>query len=72
MFLDSGDGVVFKGAVGPWYNPKQGDFHLRRKDAKELIEMAMDSYKSKKGSSPRELLIHLLILLEFVSGILEI
>lgn len=28
MFLDSGDGVVFKGALGPWYNDETGDFHL--------------------------------------------
>src|SRR3989338_6598920 len=37
MFLDSGDGIVFKGAVGPWYVQKRGDFHLNRKAAKELV-----------------------------------
>lgn len=58
MFLDSGDGVVFKGAVGPWYNPKIGDFHLRRKDATELMLMAIDSYVSKKGVIPAEMFIH--------------
>ena len=26
MFLDSGDGVVFKGALGPWYNDETGRF----------------------------------------------
>jgi len=35
MFLDSGDGVVFKGAVGPWYNEDTGDNHLSRSAAKE-------------------------------------
>ena len=30
-----GDGVVFKGAVGPWYSGK-GDFHLSREAAKEV------------------------------------
>ncbi len=23
MFLDSGDGIVFRGALGPWYSPRQ-------------------------------------------------
>ena len=34
MFLDSGDGVVFKGAVGPWYSPEKREFHLSRKAAR--------------------------------------
>ncbi|MES2773886.1 MAG: hypothetical protein V4722_06860 [Bacteroidota bacterium] len=58
MFLDSGDGIVFKGAVGPWYNPKRGDFHLKKKQAKELLEVALKSYISKEGSPPLELFIH--------------
>lgn len=58
MFLDSGDGVVFKGAVGPWYNPENGDFHLRRKDAAKLVRMAVESYKKEKGTPPAELFIH--------------
>src|SRR5206468_11117907 len=36
MFLDSGDGLVFKGDVGPWYAPVTGEFHLGRESAKEL------------------------------------
>jgi len=35
MFLDSGDGVVFKGAVGKWYNTETRNFHLSRSAAKE-------------------------------------
>ena len=34
MFLDSGDGLVFRGAVGPWYS-KEGEFHLSREAARE-------------------------------------
>src|SRR5882762_3214341 len=37
MFLDSGDGVVFKGALGPWYNDETGDFHLSYAAAKALV-----------------------------------
>ena len=60
MFLDSGDGVVFKGAVGPWYNEDTGDFHLSRSAAKALGQMVIESYKrkSKDGRPPREVFIH--------------
>lgn len=58
MFLDSGDGVVFKGAVGPWYNPDKGEFHLKKRDATELVKLAIDSYKKKRRSPPKELFLH--------------
>ncbi len=58
MFLDSGDGVVFKGDVGPWYTPGRGDFHLSREAARDLVRIAIDSYKDKKGETPRELFLH--------------
>lgn len=58
MFLDSGDGLVFKGAVGPWFSPDKGDYHLSRKAARELVTLALQSYKSSKGALPQELFIH--------------
>ena len=58
MFLDSGDGIVFKGAVGPWYNKRKGEFHLNREQAKELIGVAVDTYLKKEGTTPKELFIH--------------
>jgi hypothetical protein len=58
MFLDSGDGIVFKGAVGPWYNPKKGEYHLKEKQAKELLGIALASYTDKEGKPPTELFIH--------------
>jgi hypothetical protein len=58
MFLDSGDGVVFKGAVGPWYSPDTGDFHLSYRAARELAELAISSYKKKVDAPPKELFIH--------------
>lgn len=58
MFLDSGDGIVFKGAVGPWYNDTTKEFHLRAKQAKELITVAVDTFKEIKGEYPKELFIH--------------
>lgn len=58
MFLDSGDGVVFKGAVGPWYTPVKGDFHLDRRAARELVGVAVATYKKEKGCPPKELFLH--------------
>ncbi len=58
MFLDSGDGVVFKGAVGPWYNPTVGDYHLSEPAAKELMGMVIEAYAKNKGGPPKELFVH--------------
>lgn len=58
MFLDSGDGMVFKGAVGPWYSGKPGDFHLSRNAARELIAVALRAFKGKTPGPPAELFIH--------------
>jgi hypothetical protein len=60
MFLDSGDGLVFRGAVGPWYSPVEKEFHLTRGAAKSLVEMALSAYASRRedGQPPRELFIH--------------
>jgi hypothetical protein len=59
MFLDSGDGVVFKGAVGPWYYGKRGHFHLDRKSASAVVRMCIDAYKARSdGKPPAELFLH--------------
>lgn len=59
MFLDSGDGVVFKGASGNWFNAATDEFHLSQDAAHGLIAMAVKSYKSKHANQPpKELFIH--------------
>lgn len=58
MFLDSGDGVVFKGAVGPWYNPQRGAFHLSRHAARELASQAVRAFLEKTGYTPKEIFLH--------------
>ena len=47
MFLDSGDGVVFKVNIGPWYAPKTVEFHLSATAARILLEQALEYYRSK-------------------------
>jgi hypothetical protein len=59
MFLASGDGVVFRGALGPWYASKKKEFHLGREAATTLIKTIIDTYKSEHdGHAPTELFIH--------------
>ena len=59
LFMDSGDGVVFKGDVGPWFSPQKGDYHLSRIQSRSLVALALASYRERnKGQSPRELFIH--------------
>jgi hypothetical protein len=60
MFLDSGDGMVFQGAVGPWKSAKREDFHLNKETAKEIINKAVEAYKITfgKNKNPKEIFIH--------------
>jgi hypothetical protein len=58
LFLNSGDGLVFKGAVGPWYSETDREFHLRDGKAKELMETVVDAYTRSHGKPPREIFIH--------------
>ena len=58
MFLDSGDEVVFKGRVGPWYTGKRGHYHLSREAAEELLSKALADYRKKRDNQdPEELFI---------------
>jgi hypothetical protein len=58
MFLDSGDGLVFKGAVGPWYSETTKEYHLSREKAFELMHMVVCAYTREHGTPPAELFIH--------------
>lgn len=57
MFLNEGDGVVFRGANGPW---KTGDdeYHLKRDAAKDLLELVIETYQEMHDAPPKELFIH--------------
>jgi hypothetical protein len=60
MFLNSGDGVVFKGHNGPWYTGRRGEFHIDRKAAADLVLQAIAAFRAKDpaGTPPKELFIH--------------
>jgi hypothetical protein len=58
MFLNSGNGVVFRGALGPWRSSKSREFHLNHEKAQELVAEVVRAYTRDHGSPPEELFIH--------------
>ncbi len=58
MFLNTGDGLVFKGNVGPWYNETTREYHLSKDDAKDLLSKALETFERKNGGLPEEIFIH--------------
>lgn len=58
MFLDSGDGIVFKGEFGPWYSPEEKQCHLDRSNAKELLAGALKTYREQGGEELKEIFLH--------------
>lgn len=58
MFLDTGDGVVFKGEYGPWYSKRGREFHLSRPAAHDLLKGVLETYRDLGGVALREVFIH--------------
>ena len=57
MFLNSGDGLVFKGAIGKWH-PERREFHLTKADAAQLMQSVVAEYVAENGKPPREVFLH--------------
>lgn len=58
MFLSDGEGVVFRGALGPWFHPDTKQYHLDQAAAARLVGTVLNEYKSRHGVDPAELFIH--------------
>jgi hypothetical protein len=58
MFLDSGDGMVFRGNVGPYWNKETNEFHLPKQDAIQMISQSMEAFYDRFGFYPEEIFIH--------------
>jgi hypothetical protein len=60
MFLSDGEGVVFRGALGPWWQPDKKQYHLNREAASNLVAMVLSEYRLQHPTnpSPVELFIH--------------
>jgi len=58
LFLNSGDGVVFKGVEGNWYESETDEYHLSEDKARELMSLVIENYRAAHAESPSELFIH--------------
>jgi hypothetical protein len=58
MFLDSGDGIVFKGETGPWYSRETRECHLDTKAAHDLLKGVLETYKQLGGKPLTEVFLH--------------
>ncbi|MCE8509207.1 TIR domain-containing protein [Ruegeria pomeroyi] len=58
LFLESGEGVVFKGTPGNWYSEDTHQFHLSKEEATRLIKLAVEAYKEEHGIEPAEMFVH--------------
>ncbi|MFZ3354605.1 MAG: hypothetical protein WA268_27470 [Xanthobacteraceae bacterium] len=59
MFLSNGEGVVFRGALGPWYRADSRQYHLDEDAARNLVAMVVKEYCDQHDQqAPAELFIH--------------
>lgn len=58
MFRSNGEGVVFRGTLGPWFYPDTKQFHLDREAAARLVDTGLNEYKSRHGKEPTKLFIY--------------
>ncbi|HTD36840.1 MAG TPA: hypothetical protein VK669_04935 [Candidatus Limnocylindrales bacterium] len=58
MFLTDGDGIVFRGALGPWYDVDSRQYHLDAAAAHNLVALVVSEYAREHGAPPGELFIH--------------
>lgn len=58
MFLNDGDGAVFRGNIGPWESDETHEYHLDEISSFELLDMALQDYLDKCGIYPKELFVH--------------
>lgn len=58
MFLDTGDGVVFRGSDGRWWSPEDKQFHLSRDAARDLLAGVLSKYEELEGRELKEVFVH--------------
>jgi len=58
LFLDTGDGIVFKGELGPWYSKETRECHLNGQAARELLAGVLATYQELGGKPLSEVFLH--------------
>lgn len=58
MFLNTGDGIVFLGEYGPWFSPRDKQFHLSKDAATKLLKGVLETYDQLEGKPLTEVFLH--------------
>lgn len=58
LFMDDGDGAVFRGNNGLWLSENNKEFHLDKSEAFNLLDLALNDYFNNNKEYPKELFIH--------------
>jgi hypothetical protein len=58
MFLTSGDGMVFKGQLGPWHSTDTGEFHVSKAVAARIGNGVFTAYERQLGRRPKQIVFH--------------
>lgn len=58
LFVDSGDGVVFRGRFGPWWSDTRKQFHLPKDAAAELLRGVLETYRANYDDALQEIFLH--------------
>jgi hypothetical protein len=58
MFLDTGDGVVFRGEFGPWYSERDDEYHLSADAAEDLLSGVLNAYAAQGGQRLSQIFLH--------------
>lgn len=58
MFIDSGDGFVFRSAHAGLRAQRKGSFHLSREGASHVLRTALDAYREQRNAWPTEVFVH--------------
>jgi len=58
LFLDDGDGTIFRGNNGLWKSDVSEEYHLNQQESFNLLNLALKDYSEKNEKYPKELFIH--------------
>ena len=59
LFMDDGDGTVFRGNNGLWLTDHSNEFHLNKEESFNLLNLALTDYFDRNNNTyPKELFIH--------------
>lgn len=58
MFLNTGDGIVFRGEFGPWYSRDTKQFFLSGNAASALLDGVLRTYRDLEGKELTEIFLH--------------